>query len=105
MGIRLVASHVHTTMASAVIVDMAEQIAARILRYRNSEISTDRPEDQPDLVIAVVGRVQAAQHDEAAAVANFLEMLRELWAECRQREIAASNFGQCQAMRIHTFHR
>jgi autonomous glycyl radical cofactor GrcA len=76
----LVAAHVDVAVAPAVVVDMAEQIALRILRHRDAEVGADAPEDQPDLLVAVVGGVQAAQHDEASAGADFFQVLLELFA-------------------------
>ena len=105
MRVRLIAAHVDVTVAAAMIVHMTEQIALRVLADGHAEIGADAPKDQPDIVIAVVGRVQPAHHDETAAGANFLQPSRQLGGKMRQRKTAASDLPEAQTLRMDSSYR
>src|ERR1700761_8164572 len=58
MRIGLVTTHVDVAVAAAMIVDMPQQIAARVLRHRHPEMRANPPENQPDLIISIVGDIE-----------------------------------------------
>jgi hypothetical protein len=82
MRVGFITAHVDVAMVPTMVVNVTRQIAARILRDRAAEIRPERPEDQADIAVAVIGDIQPAQHDEAAAGADFLKMAQQFRAEC-----------------------
>jgi hypothetical protein len=60
IGVRLVAAHVDLPVRAAMVVDVTEEIALRILIERRPHVPAETPEDHPDVVIAVSLHGQAA---------------------------------------------
>ncbi len=65
----------------------AEQVALRVLGDDLAEMGSEPPVQHLERVEVVVGDVEAAQQDEAAAVLDVVQDPRELGAERRQGEI------------------
>ncbi len=101
VGVGLVAAHVDVAVGAAVVVDVTEQIALRILVQRRAEVAAEAPEDQADVVVAVALHGQPAQDDEAAAACGSRPAPRaSRAARAGEREVLAADLGQRPAGRL-----
>ncbi len=85
----LVAPTVRIVERAALVGDVTEQMALRVLRPRTPEVHADAPVDRRRALLAVVVGRQAADEHDPAAVDQLVLNARELGTEGREREVVA----------------
>src|SRR5215467_5334111 len=100
IGARLVAAHVDVPVGAAVVVDVAEEIALRILMEGRAHVASEAPEDQADVVVLVALHGEPAEHGEPAAVVQLGHRLLEPGPRDGERELLAADVLQGPAARL-----
>ena len=97
----LVAARIGRAIGAALVEDMPQHLAMRVLRHRGAEMRAQPPEDRLPLgLVEAVGR-QAAHHEEAAAAARLLQPVGQARGKHGQREIGAGDGDGGDAAGLH----
>ena len=84
--VRLVGARVRIADAAALIAHMSQQMTARVLRYRHTQMHAEPPVDQFAVGIAVARAREAAHQHETTAVLDFVANIGEQRGHRRQRK-------------------
>ena len=94
VGVGLVPAHVDVAVRPAVVVDVAEEVALRVLVERGAQVAAEAPQDQADVLVAIAIDRQAAEQHDAAAAVDLVEHLPQPRRHRREREVLAVDVGQ-----------